>query len=276
MSKRFTDTTKWDHPWYQELDPRLKLAWDFICDKCDSIGVWRFNLSSLSFHIKGVPITRTEFEEAFNGRIQWLSDEKVWVESFIVFQYKKLNPKNKAHRGLMRKVIEATEGLPLRAESAQLIQKFKECLIEKVDPQLTLTRGSPESRQTLQDKDQDQEKEKDQLKKKEGCGEKTKIDRGKPGDLIPQLKGVEGAQEFFEESDQEGQRTMLKVYGEAFVIEQIPRAFVKWTNSPERRMRKKAIAYLSSWLENRKDNPRGPTGPSTDLDFAEICGKGAS
>lgn len=51
MSKRFTDTGKWDDPWHRRLTPLQKTFWDFICAKCDNAGVWEVDFEAASFKL---------------------------------------------------------------------------------------------------------------------------------------------------------------------------------------------------------------------------------
>jgi len=37
--KRFTETTKWDDPWFRKLSPTAKLLWGYITDKCNAVGL---------------------------------------------------------------------------------------------------------------------------------------------------------------------------------------------------------------------------------------------
>lgn len=132
MSKRFTATTKWDDDWYLGLPPRLKLAWNYLCDTCDGAGVAKVSFALISFRI-GEAVTKDEFNKFFGDKIVWIEADKLWLPSFISFQYRNLSVKNHAHRGIMAKIIKATDGLPLN------------------DPQMTLIRGWKESLETLKD-----------------------------------------------------------------------------------------------------------------------------
>jgi hypothetical protein len=134
MAKRFTDTTKWDDDWYLTLPPKMKCAWDYICDNCDGAGVLKVSFSLITFRI-GEKVTKDDFQTHFGDRIVWISDDKIWVVGFIAFQYKTLSPKNHAHRGIMARIIRLAEGLPL------------------TDPQMTLIRGWKESLLTLKEED---------------------------------------------------------------------------------------------------------------------------
>jgi hypothetical protein len=139
MAKRFTDTEKWEHGWFTEAGIVHKLIWFYLCDNCDGVGIWKVNFKLASFVI-GHEIGWDDLQKIGLGeRIVRLSDDKVWIPGFIKFQYKSLNPKNSAHRGMMKTIIQAVAGLPLTGESKELVESFIQLL---KDPHLSLDRGS--------------------------------------------------------------------------------------------------------------------------------------
>ena len=103
MAKRFTDTAKWDKASFQELSPKMKLVWIFLCDKCDHAGVWDINLNLMSFQI-GFKVTLAEIVNAFDGKIEVRGDTKLFVPDFVEFQYGKLNPDNRVHQSVLSRL----------------------------------------------------------------------------------------------------------------------------------------------------------------------------
>lgn len=108
MAKRFTDTSKWDSAWFSALPPKMKLAWLYLCDKCDHAGIWDINLPLLSFQL-GEQITLDEICAAFAGKVE-VRGGRLVVISFIEFQYGGLNPKNRVHKSILNRL--QTMGLP--------------------------------------------------------------------------------------------------------------------------------------------------------------------
>ena len=96
MAKRFTDTNKWDHAWFRKLKPAMKAAWIYILDKCDHAGVWTADFEALSFHV-GEEITQCGLEQALDGKIDLISDDKYLISSFVDFQYGQLRDNNTVH-----------------------------------------------------------------------------------------------------------------------------------------------------------------------------------
>lgn len=98
--KRFTETTKWGDPWYQDLSPEFKLIWMYLCDTCDSSGVWKVNARLAQFQLGfEYPIDRVL--ELFGKRIYVLTPEKWFIPSFIRFQYGELSEDCRPHKPIL-------------------------------------------------------------------------------------------------------------------------------------------------------------------------------
>lgn len=143
--KRFTETTKWDDPWFHALSPAAKLLWEWMTSKCDAAGVIDVSLSIASFQI-GMPIGAEAVTELGN-RVETLPCGKLWIRSFIAFQVGTPSLECKAHKPIF-----------------QSLQKHN---LERV------LNGYSDGINTVQDKEKDKDKEKDSVGK-EGAGGKPK------------------------------------------------------------------------------------------------------
>lgn len=127
--KRFTDTNKWEDEWYFNLSPVHKVLWQFICDKCDSAGVWKASQSVASMAM-GQPVDIAEALKAFDGRIQVLGPEKWWIKKFVQFQYGRLSVDCNPHKSIIKVLnghgisIESTEQNE-RPGELSIIQRLK-------------------------------------------------------------------------------------------------------------------------------------------------------
>jgi hypothetical protein len=93
--KRFTETTKWDDPWFRKLPAKLKCLWQYMCDRCDGAGV-----IDLDYELAGFQIGAKLNEQDVLGlgdRVEKLECGKWWVRQFVAFQYGKLSEDCKAH-----------------------------------------------------------------------------------------------------------------------------------------------------------------------------------
>ena len=97
--KRFTETSKWEKPWFQDLPPHLKCLWLFMCDKCDCAGVWEMNWKAASLFI-GKTVTAEDLKH-FAGKVAVFGGKLV-VGSFVAFQYGKLSEDCRAHTPVFR------------------------------------------------------------------------------------------------------------------------------------------------------------------------------
>lgn len=108
MAKRFTATEKWDDPFFFELEPRYKLFWIYLLDKCNHAGIWDMNKRMAEFCV-GEKIDWDKVIEIFDGRIKVSNKGKWFIPKFIYFQYGVLNPENRAHASVIS--ILKSEGL---------------------------------------------------------------------------------------------------------------------------------------------------------------------
>jgi len=95
MPKRFTETLKWDDPWFRALSPDAKLLWFWLVDKCDSAGIITpdFALCEFQTGIKRAFERMAEIE----SRVAQIADGRFIICKFIEFQHGKLSRDCKAH-----------------------------------------------------------------------------------------------------------------------------------------------------------------------------------
>lgn len=105
MAKRFTDSDKWERPWFRKMPQAYKWLWLYILDKCDVAGIWYVDMELASFMI----CEKVVYEEAvifFDKQIEELDNGNRWfIIGFTEFQYKTLSPISKPHT----KVIDILE-----------------------------------------------------------------------------------------------------------------------------------------------------------------------
>lgn len=90
MAKRFINSTIWSDPWFQDLDPILKLFWVYIFSVCDMIGIWEYNTKRAEFDLNKKPLPWAKIIEEFSEKV--IITDKYWIiKTFISQQYPKLN-----------------------------------------------------------------------------------------------------------------------------------------------------------------------------------------
>lgn len=137
MAKRLVDTAKFDKLWFRKLSPKLKVAWEYLCLKCDHAGVWSIDMGVMSMQV-GETITEAELESAFGERLRRVDTDKFFVPAFITFQYgalADLNPANKVHCSVLKRLqslgIETHSPSPSASPSASPLVGAKEKEKEK-------------------------------------------------------------------------------------------------------------------------------------------------
>jgi hypothetical protein len=130
--KRFTETTKWEDPWFRKLSPELKLLWQWLLDHCDNAGVIEPDLELASFQI-GYSYPLDTLGQ-FGDRVVRVKGDKFFLPKFIAFQYVQLSEDCKPHKQVF-----------------QLLEKHG-------------IKGYGKGIHTLQEQDKDKEKEKDRTR----------------------------------------------------------------------------------------------------------------
>lgn len=149
--KRFTETTKWNDPWFRKLTPKMKTFWAYICDVCDPAGVWVVDFELATFFI-GETVSEPEALESLKGRVVDLKNGKWVIAQFIQFQYGKLSKDCRPHD----RVFEA-------------LSKHK----LKINPD-TLALGYPKGIQRVSDNLEEEEENKEEDRNGESEGKKLK------------------------------------------------------------------------------------------------------
>jgi hypothetical protein len=132
MANRFTDSRKWDDPWFRKLPCKHKAFWLFLLDRCNHAGIWKVDFESAEFHI-GEKIDPIEIKTVLNGRIEEYGD-KWFIPKFITFQYHNLNEDNRVHKSIieMLKREGAYKGLASTLQGAKDKDKDKDIYIKGV------------------------------------------------------------------------------------------------------------------------------------------------
>lgn len=109
MSARFTETEKWSDPWFQSLPHGSKLLFMYLCDRCNMAGFYEENIREACFHLG---IDESQYKGALKGLESRLvaASGWLWLKNFLKHQRNtELNPENKAHRGIIRLLLEQVD-----------------------------------------------------------------------------------------------------------------------------------------------------------------------
>jgi hypothetical protein len=151
MPKRFTDTAKWDDPWFRELPPGMKCFWQYLCDRCDPAGVWVVDLKGAAFAI-GEPLDAVKVWATFAERLEKVSSdngERWRIVKFVQFQYPTLSRDCKPHNGVF--IALEKHGLD-------------EVVVKNGFRHPKVTQTQPKGSLNLQDKEKETDKENEAVK----------------------------------------------------------------------------------------------------------------
>lgn len=102
MSKRFTDTEKWEDPWFRNLLSDYQRFWIYILDRCDNAGVWKVDFEAAEFYLKQ-DCKQEELLQVFKDRVVPFDNDSRWfIPKFISFQYGELTPTCHPHQPVLK------------------------------------------------------------------------------------------------------------------------------------------------------------------------------
>lgn len=116
---KFTDSNKWDDPWFEALPPWAQLLWMFVCDKCDHVGVLAMSKAQADRRIPG--IDWGSLEAVFAGRMAQLGPDLWVLPKYLHFQQPNLD-KNQNMQKAVTKLLDK-HGLQF---NGRLVTKRKE------------------------------------------------------------------------------------------------------------------------------------------------------
>ena len=123
--KRFTETNKWEDPWFRKLKPEMKLLWSWLLDSCDNAGIIDPDIELAAFQI-GYPYPINTLSE-FVHRVIKLPCGKFFIPKFIEFQYGSLSRDCKAHNPIFLSLEKhGLKGYPKGIHTLQEKEKEKE------------------------------------------------------------------------------------------------------------------------------------------------------
>ena len=145
MPKRFTDTDKWKDEWYSELSIELKLAYMYVLDNCDQVGVWKPNFKLAEFQLS-IKIDWNNFKEALGAERLLIFENNWWLKKFCDFQYGQLLETSKSQTTvfyikLLKKHslwIAYTEGIYTPKDKEKDKEKYKVQETEKENDEIDI------------------------------------------------------------------------------------------------------------------------------------------
>lgn len=147
--KRFVASELWDKAWFRKLPPRLKCLWFYMIQRCDCAGVWEGDLALASFHI-GSKVSEADLT-IFGNRLEKLPSGKIWLNTFLIYQYVTLSHGCPAHKPVFESI-----------ERNKLEDRLTLSLYDRL-----MDRGQEKEKDKEKDKDKDKDKDKNKENSKQ-------------------------------------------------------------------------------------------------------------
>jgi hypothetical protein len=122
---RFTETAKWDDPWFRTLSGAHKLVFIYLTDKCNNAGFYEVDIDAMQFQLN---IARNHIEAAFKALDKGVkqTDGWIWIRRFIHHQKNgALNESNNAHKQIISLIKEQYVRFAKVPEFMEFIKLYK-------------------------------------------------------------------------------------------------------------------------------------------------------
>ena len=135
--KRFSDTTRFEDPWYCSLPIEMKVAWEYIWAKCDNAGVWIANTVLADFQI-GKKVDWSRLLKESDGRLTIIGKDKWAITGFVFFQCGKLLDNCRPHQSIVRLleshgIRQDSDGVPVLLARSNCVSDFRRAAVFKRD-----------------------------------------------------------------------------------------------------------------------------------------------
>lgn len=122
MVRQFTETEKWDKPWFYNASPVAKLLFIYSCEHCDRAGFWKPNFKqaadTIGINIEMIEAAFDEIQHQFIRDGNWL-----WIPDFLYHQGNlPLYPEKNAHKGIIRLLRQHIDGF--EGQIRKLLQHY--------------------------------------------------------------------------------------------------------------------------------------------------------
>jgi len=101
MAKRFIDTDIFKKSFIRGLDAPHKLLFLYLINDCNHAGIWECDWEVACIRL-GVEVSEESARKAFGDKVIFFDGvSKLFIPSFIEFQYGELNEANRAHKSVI-------------------------------------------------------------------------------------------------------------------------------------------------------------------------------
>ena len=104
MAKRFIDTDLFRKPFMRGLEAPYKALWIYLLCECDHAGVWVVELDVAQIRM-GLKLDPEKVIEKMGGAVVPVDGGSKWyLPDFVAFQYGELNPANRVHESVIKRL----------------------------------------------------------------------------------------------------------------------------------------------------------------------------